>query len=124
VIRFAALVALGLCAAACGNAQQEGDGPEANGLPPPSGASVRVLFIGNSLTYANDLPGLVQALAAGSAAGGSPIDVAMVASPDVSLDDHLASGEASRAIAGGRWDFVVLQQGPTSQQLFRDTLIL
>jgi hypothetical protein len=108
VTRFAALIALLGAASACGNPQQEGDGPEAAGQP--SGAEMRVLFIGNSLTYANDLPGMVQALAA----GGPPVDVSMVAGPNVSLDDHRTSGEASRAIAGGRWDFVVLQQGPSS----------
>jgi hypothetical protein len=108
VTRFAALIALLGAASACGNPQQEGDGPEAAGQP--SGAEMRVLFIGNSLTYANDLPGMVQALAAGS----SPVDVSMVASPNFSLDDHRASGDAIRAIAGGRWDFVVLQQGPSS----------
>jgi hypothetical protein len=109
VTRFAALIALVGAVSACGNAQQESDGPEAGGRAPASGAATRVLFIGNSLTYANDLPGLVQALA-----GSTPVEVSLVASPNFSLDDHRASGEASRAIAGARWDFVVLQQGPSS----------
>jgi hypothetical protein len=71
-----------------------------------------VLFIGNSLTYANDLPELVRAL--GAAAGLPAIEVRTVAYPDYNLEDHLARGEAGRAIASGTWSLVVLQQGPSS----------
>jgi len=37
----------------------------------------------------------------------------MVAFPDHSLEDHWNRPEARRAIASGKWDFVVLQQGPS-----------
>ena len=81
-----------------------------------------VLFIGNSYTYVNDLPGIVQALA--DSAGGERIAVEMVAEPDFALVDHLATGVAQREIAKGGWAFVVLQQGPSSVELNRDTLRL
>lgn len=81
-----------------------------------------VLFIGNSYTYVNDLPGIVQALA--DSAGGQHIAVETVAEPDYALVDHLAVGTAQREIAKGGWAFVVLQQGPSSVEVNRDTLRL
>ncbi len=78
----------------------------------PSGGRKRVLFVGNSLTFTNDLPGMVQALA--DAAGAAPLAATMVAGPNLSLDDQLEAGVAARALAEGGWDVVVLQQGPSS----------
>lgn len=75
-------------------------------------AELRVLFVGNSLTYTNDLPGIVQALA--EAAGKGRLVYEMVAFPNYSLEDHWNQGDARRMIAAGKWDFVVLQQGPSA----------
>jgi hypothetical protein len=75
------------------------------------GAPLRVLFIGNSLTAANDLPAMVEALAK---ANGEAIVTRMVAIPNYSLEDHWNRGDAKRAIAEGGWSFVVLQQGPSA----------
>lgn len=80
--------------------------------PPEDGAAIRVLFIGNSLTYANDLPGLVAAVA--RAVGGPPISTRTVGFPNYSLEDHWNRGNALAAIDEGGWDYVVLQQGPSS----------
>ena len=71
----------------------------------------RVLFVGSSLTYGNDMPLIVQAFA--RAAGGS-LDVATVARGGASLEDHWKHGEAVSKIRQGGWDTVVLQQGPSS----------
>lgn len=92
-------------------------------VPPPSdGPSLRVLFVGNSLTYTNDLPDLVAGIA--TAAGEERRLVhRTVAFPNVSLSDHWARGEASRAIETGEWDVVVLQQGPSSLPESRAHLI-
>jgi hypothetical protein len=83
---------------------------------------LRILFIGNSLTAVNNLPALVEAIA--RADGAVRIETQMVAYPDHSLEDHWNRGDARRAIAGGRWDVVVLQQGPSalpeSQALLRE----
>ena len=78
-----------------------------------------MLFLGSSLTYANDMPYLVAALAR---AVGRTLDVAMVASGGASLEDQWNRGEAVRRIRGERWDFVVLQQGPSSLPESRETM--
>jgi hypothetical protein len=79
-----------------------------------------VLFIGNSHTYVNDVPGIVQALA--DSAGGERLAVATVAFPDYALEDHWANGAARAALAARSWSVVVLQQGPSSQDDSRSNL--
>jgi hypothetical protein len=69
------------------------------------------LFIGNSLTAANDLPGLVSSL---SRAAREPIECVSVTFGNHSLEDHWNRGDARRAIARGGWSHVVLQQGPSA----------
>ena len=84
-------------------------------------AESRILFIGNSLTYWNELPALVESLAT---AAKRRVTCQMVAFPDVSLEDHWQRGDAVRAIRRGGWSHVVLQQGPSalpeSQRLLRE----
>lgn len=70
-----------------------------------------LLFIGNSLTAANDLPAQLEAM---GRASGIAIHCTMVAKPDFSLEDHWADGEARKAIARGGWSHVILQQGPSA----------
>jgi hypothetical protein len=77
-----------------------------------AGGPMRILFIGNSLTYSYGLPYVVRGLADG--AGEAPPVVEAVALPDYSLEDHWHDGRAARAIRGGCWNYVVLQQGPSS----------
>ena len=87
---------------------------------PPGG--YHVLFIGNSLTYTNDLPGTLAALARSA---GDTIRVRSVAEPNFAVIDHAyGASNALAVIQQESWHFVILQQGPTSQQLGRDTLIL
>jgi hypothetical protein len=90
--------------------------PSDDDVQPP----LRVLFIGNSLTYTNDLPAMFAALAE---AGGKPRPfVRAVTGPGLSLQDQWDLGEAQKAIAVGGWDFVVLQQGPSASP--EGTLVL
>ncbi len=74
----------------------------------------RLLFIGNSLTYTNNLPRLVEAVFLGA---GVEASAEMVAMPSISLFDHWYSPrrEAEKAIAKGGWTTVVMQQGPSAQ---------
>lgn len=87
--------------------------PSPQAEPPRGGGSNegRVLFIGNSLTQANDLPAMVETV---SRQGGSPIGTASVVFGGFSLEDHWNQGTALRRIAEGGWSIVVLQQGPSS----------
>jgi hypothetical protein len=80
--------------------------------PDPPG--LRVLFIGNSLTYTNAMPEMVQwMLERAEVAVGR---VESVAFPDVGLQDHWVSGPARERIAEGHFDVVVLQQGPSATE--------
>jgi len=88
-----------------------GQGPE----PPPGGgfdpnAEVTALFIGNSLTYTNDLPALTGQIAE---AAGRSFDYAVRAAPNLSLEDHWYEGAAGLIAQLGA-DVVILQQGPSS----------
>lgn len=82
---------------------------------------LRVLFIGNSLTYFNDLPSLVQAFA--HSAAQNPLTFKAITFANFSLEDHWNQGEARKAIAQGGWDFVVLQQGPSASADGRKLLL-
>jgi hypothetical protein len=91
----------------------------ATAAPPPV-PTIRILFIGNSLTYTNDLPRMVTAI---GAAGRIRIVTGMVAKPDFSLGDHLLDGEAELALRRGQWDYVVMQQGPSALPESRTILL-
>lgn len=88
---------------------------------PPSGPGKHVLFIGNSLTYFNGLPQILEALA--DSAGETLLETGTVAFPDYSLEDHWADGRAVATISKGGWHRVVLQQGPSSVEANRQLLI-
>lgn len=89
--------------------------------PLPAGG-IHVLFVGNSLTYVNDLPRTVEAIAT---AAGDTVRTAMEAGPNLALIDHLnGATNAAETIRRGSWRFVVLQQGPTPAGICRDSLVL
>ncbi|HEX9166653.1 MAG TPA: hypothetical protein VF862_12145 [Gemmatimonadales bacterium] len=93
--------------AACGSgstAPQEPLDPEA----------LNILFVGNSLTYTNDLPGVVAALV--DSAGLGPVTVTSEAFPNFGLEDHWAQGGALRHLRRTGWDYVVMQQGPSATE--------
>jgi hypothetical protein len=75
---------------------------------------IQVLFIGNSLTYVNDLPGMLETLM--DSAGVGPVTIASVAFGNYGLEDHWVLGPARATIAQGGWDVVALQQGPSATE--------
>jgi len=83
--------------------------------------AVRILFIGNSLTYVNDVPGIVAAMA--EAAGETAPVCRAVVGGGFSLEDHWNRGDAAKALEQERWDFVVLQQGPSASPEGRALLL-
>jgi hypothetical protein len=106
------VTAVALFASSCGSA-----GPSESG----NGADIRVLFIGNSLTYSNDLPRMVEIL---GAAAGEHIVTESVALADYALIDHWNDGDVQSEIHDGHFDYVVLQQGPSTLAVNRDSLRL
>lgn len=88
--------------------------------PLHSQEELRVLFIGNSLTYTNNLPHLVEALAAAS---NRRLIHQSLTLPNYSLEDHWVDGNALKLIRQERWDIVVLQQGPSGLEESRELLI-
>ena len=73
---------------------------------------LRVLFIGNSYTYVNNLPDIVAAIAAADLDG--PIIVPTLATRGgATLRWHLENGSAVKLLDTGKWDFVVLQEQST-----------
>ena len=79
--------------------------------PFPEEGGVRVLFIGNSFTYWNDLPRTIADLA--GSLNETPMVYQEVAKPDYSLEDHWFE-KVGEVINQGGWNLVVMQQGPSS----------
>jgi len=105
------------------HARCAGETPSVPDAGPPAtlaGTGDGVLFIGNSLTQANDLPLRVADLARDA---GTALEVSAVVAPGFSLEDHLASGEAAARLRARRWSVVVLQQGPSTLPESRDALV-
>jgi hypothetical protein len=71
---------------------------------------VRALFIGNSFTARNDVPGLIAAIAA---ARGHRLTHKLLSMGGASLKMHFNKGEALRAIQSRDFDTVVLQEQST-----------
>src|SRR5262245_13420402 len=69
------------------------------------GAPLKVLFIGNSFTARNDLPGLLARLAE---ARGKGLEHRLISAGGASLRTHWNAGEARKAIEEGRYDRFVL----------------
>lgn len=89
------------------------------GEPEPA----RVLFVGNSYTFVNDLPGLFEAMATAS---GDPRIVDSIAIAGTSVGYHVVNPNTATVLAEG-WDIVVLQgqsvEPITDQALFVQSVV-
>jgi hypothetical protein len=72
--------------------------------------AIRLLFVGNSFTARNDLPGLVAKLAE---ARGKRLEHRLISAGGASLRMHWNRGDAQRALAAGTYDYVILQEQST-----------
>ena len=79
-----------------------------------------VLFVGNSLTYTNNLPELVKEYAISK---NITITTEMIAFPNYAIQDHWNDGKVQKLISSKLYDFVIIQQGPSSQNDGRNMLI-
>ena len=73
----------------------------------PASAATRVLFIGNGHTYVGNVPAVFAALAA---ANGRRVESHMLVKSGATLSDRVIDGSAERALARGRYDYVILQE--------------
>lgn len=83
-------------------------------------SATTLLFVGNSLTYTNNLPALVETFAKKK---GRKIKTIMLAYPDYALEDHWNEGKLQQLMATEHIDYVIVQQGPSSQQEGRKLLL-
>ncbi len=73
----------------------------------------RVLMVGNSLTYFNDLPGMLDELLS---VVGAPGRIASITGPNMGLEDHWLRGEVFDSLRSSGWDVVIMQQGPSATE--------
>jgi hypothetical protein len=75
------------------------------------GADLNALFVGNSLTYENDLPSLVAEVAG---MDGVHLAISSITAGNYSLEDHWADGSIQVTLAANKFDFLIAQQGPSA----------
>lgn len=90
-----AAFALLLCVAGCGSTPSSGR------------EGSRALFVGNSQTYVGNLPAVFSALAG---ANGHAISSDMIVRGGATLTERVRDGSIARALAGRRYDVLVLQE--------------
>ena len=73
--------------------------------------SLRVLWVGNSFSYCNDLPGMVQKIASTQK---MKISCTRFLKGGERFSGHLKNKKLLQAIADGGWDYVVLQEQSTA----------
>jgi hypothetical protein len=88
---------------------------------PEEVTDLQVLFIGNSLTFWNDLPNVLAALIDSADAVATVINSVTVGG--YRLQDHWNHKTARDAIALGGWDVIVLQQGSSASDEDRASLL-
>ncbi len=69
--------------------------------------TTRVLFLGNSYTFFNDLPVILSEMAASM---GHVVETAQNTPGGASLQGHISNSTSQDLIQAGNWDFVVLQE--------------
>jgi hypothetical protein len=83
---------------------------------------LRIMFVGNSYTYVNDLPGTLQALAAKR----SPpvrVETGIVLVGGQTLRGHWRDSTALAMLHSGNWDYVVLQEQSLLPIQMPDTML-
>lgn len=71
---------------------------------------LKVLFLGNSYTYYNNMPGMLLKIADSDPENVMRFTVQSVTQGGIALKDLWEQGQANAAIHGSAWDYVVLQE--------------
>ncbi|MFC1627879.1 DUF4886 domain-containing protein [Gemmatimonadota bacterium] len=74
----------------------------------PGGDDLKILFVGNSLTYWNDMPETLRRLARSA---GKKVWVADASEPGATLTDHTHYTSTMKQINRHNWDYIILQSG-------------
>jgi len=86
-------------------------------------SELRILFIGNSYTYYNNLPHIFQSLAKSS---GHLVKTGMIAKGGYTLKRHSEDPSVLDKIKRGNWDYVILQEQsvvPSVDYQFEDYML-
>ena len=86
------------------NADNSGYSVSLNQVQPDS---VRILWIGNSFTYYNDVPAMVEET---GKLNGVPVSTSRILKGGESFSGHLNNPELHQQLEKGNWDYVVMQE--------------
>jgi hypothetical protein len=76
-------------------------------------STIRILFVGNSLTYTNNLPAIVKEF---GMQDNITITYSEMLVPNYSFEDHWNDGKIQVEIESKKYDYVIAQQGPSALQ--------
>ncbi|WP_299465711.1 SGNH/GDSL hydrolase family protein [uncultured Microscilla sp.] len=85
-----------------------------------SAAPLKILFVGNSLTYTNDLPSILKYI---MGKFGKSATMISLCKPNYALEDHWNEGKVQALIKKRGIQYVIVQQGPSSQKYGRQSLV-
>ncbi len=87
--------------------------PTGTSTPPslPGEVDLSLLFVGNSLSYSNSMPDMIEEI---GYVHEIKIKTTCLCKPNYALLDHWDESELKNLIETGNYDYVILQQGPSS----------
>ncbi len=97
----------------CRDSSSDSNEPATSNQPLPK-TGINILFIGNSLTYTNDLPAMLERMLLIA-----DVEVGVIESQTLGgygLPDHWVRQETRDWLGLEGWDIVVLQQGPSATE--------
>ena len=80
-----------------------------------------ILWVGNSLTYTNDLPQILTFIIQKF---GKSAKMVSLCQPNYALEDHWNDGQVQQLIKKGNIKYVIVQQGPSSQPYGKQSLMV
>ena len=82
--------------------------------------SQNILFVGNSLTYTNNMPQIIEYL---GKQNGVVIKTESICLPNYAIIDHINDGNLQKLLNKKQFDYLLIQQGPSSQEEGRRMLV-
>ncbi|MDX8553507.1 SGNH/GDSL hydrolase family protein [Tenacibaculum sp. 1B UA] len=85
-----------------------------------SAQAQQILFVGNSLTYTNSMPKILEYIGKQQEV---IIKTKSLCFPNYAIIDHINDGKLQKLLAKKQFDYVIIQQGPSSQTAGKRMLI-